>query len=310
MNTPHLPVLFRETIDSIQPSDGARYVDCTVGAGGHAAGILSAAGPSARLLGLDADPAALDVARERLAPFGDRVVLVNSNFGRLADVAREHGFDPVDGIVMDLGLSSMQLDLSERGFSFQREAPLDMRFDPSQPRTAADIVNEASEDELRRILYEYGEERNAPRIARAMVRSRASKRISTTSDLEASVRGAVGPHKGGIHPLTRTYQALRIAVNRELDNLRAALPQAVSLLEAGGRMAVITFHSLEDRIVKEFTRREASECICPPGLPVCVCGHQPSIRLVNRKPVVAAPEEVQRNPRARSAKLRVVEKIV
>jgi 16S rRNA (cytosine1402-N4)-methyltransferase len=272
-------------------------------------GILEAAGPGARLLGLDADAGALELARKRLAPFGDQVALVNSNFADLAKVAREHGFEQVDGVVMDLGISSMQLDLFERGFSFQREAPLDMRFDPKQSVTAADIVNDAGEGELRRILYEYGEERNAPRIARAIVTRRATKRIETTADLAESIRRVVGPHRGGLNPLTRTFQALRIAVNRELDVLRESLPQVVEVLATGGRMAVISFHSLEDRIVKEFTRRESALCICPPGLPVCVCGHQPTLRLVNRKPISPSEEETRRNPRARSAKLRVAEKI-
>lgn len=310
MGDRHIPVLFRETIEALRPRDGGRYVDCTLGAGGHAAGILEAAGPEARLLGLDADPGALDVARERLTRFGDRVVLVNANFAQLAEVARRNGFERVDGVVMDLGISSMQLDLSERGFSFQRDARLDMRFDPKQPVTAADIVNDASEEELRRILYEYGEERNAPRIARAIVSRRASKRIETTEDLALSIRRVVGPHRGGLNPLTRTFQALRIAVNRELDSLRDSLPQVVDVLDRGGRMAVISFHSLEDRIVKEFTRRESALCVCPPGLPVCVCGQQPTLKLVNRKPIIPSEEEMRRNPRARSAKLRVAEKIV
>jgi 16S rRNA (cytosine1402-N4)-methyltransferase len=310
MDDRHIPVLYRETIDALRPRDGGRYIDCTLGAGGHAAGLLEAAGSQARLLGLDADPGALEVAREKLSRFGDRVVLANANFSRLAEVARKHGFAEVDGVVMDLGISSMQLDLSERGFSFQREAPLDMRFDPTQPVTAADIVNDASEEELRRILYEYGEERNAPRIARAIVSRRASKRLETTEDLAVSIRRVVGPHRGGLNPLTRTFQALRIAVNRELDSLRDALPQVVDVLDRGGCMAVISFHSLEDRIVKEFTRRESALCVCPPGLPVCVCGQQPTLKLVNRKPIIPSEEEMRRNPRARSAKLRVAEKIV
>ena len=284
-------------------------MDCTVGGGGHAVGILEAAGPRARLLGLDADPDALAVARQVLAGFGERVRLVNENFRHLAEVARDAGFVPADGVLLDLGVSSMQLERSPRGFSFQREAPLDMRFDPRQSITAADIVNGASERELRTMLYEYGNERNAARIARAIVQRRATRRIETTTDLVKVVVDVVGPHRGGIHPATRTFQALRIAVNRELDNLREALPQAVDILARGGRLAVISFHSLEDRIVKEFMRREASECVCPPGLPACVCGKQPTLRLVGRKPIAPMPEEVARNPRARSAKLRVAEKI-
>jgi len=305
----HIPVLFQETIEALQPRDGAQYVDCTVGAGGHAAGLLDTAGPAARLLGMDADPDALEVARQTLARFGDRVVLVNANFRELAETARDAGFVPADGVLFDLGMSSMQLERSPRGFSFQRDAPLDMRFDPRQPVTAADIVNGADESELRKILYEYGEERNAGRIARAIVRRRAIRKIETTGDLVSIVVSVVGPRRGGINPATRTFQALRIAVNQELESLREALPQAVDILAKGGRLAVISFHSLEDRIVKEFMRRESAECVCPPGLPVCVCGHKPRLRLVTRKPIIPTPEEMRRNPRARSAKLRVAEKI-
>lgn len=310
MDSLHTPVLYPETIESLLPRDGGVYVDCTVGAGGHAAGLLRAAGPGARLLGLDADPDDLEVARARLAEFGDRVRLENANFSRLAEVARAAGFDPADGVLFDLGLSSIQLDRSSRGFSFQREAALDMRFDPRQAISAADIVNGESEAELRRILYEYGEERYAPRIAREIVRRRATQRIETTAELAGLLVALLGPKRDGIHPATRTFQALRIAVNRELESLREALPQALSLLRRGGRLAVISFHSLEDRIVKEFMRYEAASCVCPPGLPVCVCGKQASVRLVHRKPVMVGDEELRRNPRARSARLRVAEKIV
>ena len=306
----HVPVLYREVLDALRPRDYGLYVDGTVGAGGHAAGILEAAGPNARLLGLDADPDALAVATRMLARFGDRVVLVNENFRHLADVARAKGFVPADGVLLDLGVSSMQLDQSKRGFSFRADAPLDMRFDPRQNVTAADIVNSASESELRKILYEFGEERAAPRIARAIVRRRETKRIESTAELAEIVAKAVGARRGGINPATKTFQALRIAVNRELENLREALPQAVEILAKGGRLAVIAFHSLEDRIVKEFMRYEASSCVCPPGLPVCVCGKQPTLKIVNKKPIVPGPEELSRNPRARSAKLRVAEKIV
>ncbi|MGI5835495.1 MAG: 16S rRNA (cytosine(1402)-N(4))-methyltransferase RsmH [Chloroflexota bacterium] len=306
----HVPVMFREVIEALKPRDGGRYVDGTTGAGGHAAGILEAAGPNAKLLGLDADPDALAIAKEKLARFGDRVELVNVNFRHLAEVAREKGFVPADGVLLDLGISSMQLDRSARGFSFRTDSPLDMRFDPRQSVTAADIVNGASEAELRKILYEFGEERAAARIARAIVRRRSTERIETTGQLVDIVSKAVGPRREGINPATKTFQALRIAVNQELESLREALPQALEILAKGGRLAVIAFHSLEDRIVKEFMRHEASECICPPGLPVCVCGKKPSLRLVNKKPQTPAFEEIQRNPRARSAKLRVAEKII
>ncbi len=306
----HISVLYRESIEALSPRDGASYIDCTTGAGGHAEGILEAAGPGARLLGLDADPDALAIARQRLARFGDRVTLVNVNFRTLAETARENGFVPADGVLMDLGLSSMQLDRSPRGFSFQRDEPLDMRFDPRQTVTAADIVNGADELELRKILYEYGEESFAAAIARAIVRRRSTRRIETTKELAEVVARVMGPRRGGKHSATKTFQALRIAVNEELQSLREALPQALGVLAKGGRLAVISFHSLEDRIVKEFMRQEASPCICPPGLPVCVCGKRPTVRLISRKPIVPGAEEIDRNPRARSAKLRVAEKIV
>jgi 16S rRNA (cytosine1402-N4)-methyltransferase len=306
----HIPVLYRESIEALRPRDGASYIDCTVGAGGHAEGLLEAAGPRARLLGLDADPDALAIARERLARFGGRVRLINTNFRTLAETARENGFVPADGVLFDLGMSSMQLERSPRGFSFQRDQPLDMRFDPRQRLTAADIVNSASEVELRRMLHEYGEESRAAAIARAIVRRRSTSRIETTKQLAETVAGAIGQYRGGKHPATKTFQALRIAVNEEMQSLREALPQALEILAKGGRLAVISFHSLEDRIVKEFMRYEASQCICPPGLPVCVCGKQPTIKLVSKKPIVPSAREVELNPRARSAKLRVAEKIV
>lgn len=306
----HAPVLYRETIEALQPADGGSYVDATVGGGGHAAGLLDAAGPRARLLGIDADPDDLAVAGETLARFGERAVLVNANFSDLAKVAGDAGFAPADGVLFDLGMSSMQLDRPGRGFSFQREAPLDMRFDPRQPVTAADIVNGASEAELRKMLYEFGNERNAPRVARAIVNNRAVRRIETTQDLSELIVKVLGPRRDGIHSATKTFQALRIAVNQELESLREALPQALGILREGGRLAVISFHSLEDRIVKEFMRTEASSCICPPGLPVCVCGKRATVRLVHRKVVIPGAEELKLNPRARSAKLRVAEKII
>lgn len=310
MTTRHVSVLYQEVVDALRPKPGGRYLDCTLGAGGHAAAILEAAGEGARLLGLDADPEALALARERLEPFGERARLVNANFRYLVETAREEGFVPLDGVLMDLGLSSMQLDIFSRGFSFRRDGPLDMRFDPRQTVTAADIVNGADELELRKMLYEYGEERHAPRIVRAIVQERSRRRIETTSHLVETVSRVLGPRREGINSATKTFQALRIAVNGELDSLRSALPQALDVLAMGGRLAVISFHSLEDRIVKGFMRHEASDCICPPGLPVCVCGKQPSVRLISRKPIVAMADEVAANPRARSAKLRVAEKIV
>lgn len=289
----HVPVLAREVLAYLEPRPGGRYIDATVGAGGHAALILEASAPDGRLLGIDADPAALDLARRRLASFGQRVILVRARFSALDEVARAHGFVGVDGVLMDLGVSSMQLEDPARGFSFQRTGPLDMRISPEEPVTAAQLVNTLGEKELAELLWRYGEERLARRIARAIVARRRIQPFETTTDL-AEVIAAVAPRRGGLHPATRTFQALRIAVNRELEELEAALPQAVSLLRPGGRLVVISFHSLEDRMVKQFFRTAST-------------GPQPRLRVLTRKPVVPAQDEVQRNPRSRSAKLRVAE---
>ncbi len=300
----HVPVLYQEVINGLQPRPGGRYIDGTVGAGGHAGGVLAASSPDGRVLGLDADPEALAVARERLAPYGERFVLAHADFRELGRVARRHGFDPVDGILLDLGLSSLQLDAPERGFAFQEEGPLDMRFDPSQPTTAADLVNRLPEAELADLIYRYGEEPASRRIARAIV---ARRPVQTTAELAEIVRRAVPGHYKR-HPATRTFQALRIAVNEELESLSAVLPQAVELLKPGGRLAVITFHSLEDRLVKDFLRKEARGCHCPPETPTCVCGHVATLRILTRHPIQPGDAEVQRNPRSRSAKLRIAEK--
>lgn len=303
----HIPVLFQTVLNGLQVRPGGRYIDATVGGGGHAAGILVASAPDGCLLGLDRDPAAVEVAGDRLASHAGRVVLVHSSFGRLAEIARASHFVPADGILFDLGLSSLQLADSARGFAFMAEGPLDMRFDPaSDAPTAATLVNELSLEELATILYQYGEETQARRIARAIV---AARPLHTTKKLAAVVERAVR-RRGRIHPATRTFQALRIAVNEELAVLETALPQAVQVLAPGGRLAVISFHSLEDRMVKRFLRRESRDCICPPGLPVCVCGHQATLRLVERKPIRPTADEVAANPRARSARLRVAERLV
>lgn len=293
-------------LSALAPRPGGRFIDATVGTGGHAAGVLATTAPHGQLLGLDRDLAALAVARERLSTYGERVRLVQASFADLAAIARTQGFVAVDGVLFDLGLSSLHLADPSRGFSFQAEGPLDMRFDPTQDLTAADLVNNLSMNDLAELLYQYGEERESRRIARAIVQARP---IRTTRQLAEVVARAVGGRRGRIHPATRTFQALRIAVNDELAQLQAALPQAVALLRPGGRLAVITFHSLEDRIVKEFMRRESRDCICEPGLPVCVCGHTASLRLITRKPITPSAEEVQANPRSRSAKLRVAEKV-
>ncbi len=303
---PHLPVLYQRVLQYLRPHSGGRYVDGTVGAGGHAYGILEASRPHGLLLGLDLDPQALALAQAHLSPFGERFTLREASYTTLAEQIRSLGWPGVDGILLDLGLSSMQLDTPERGFSFREDAPLDMRFSPRALQTAADLVNTLPQEELADLLYRYGEERRSRRIARAII---AARPIRTTRQLAEIVVRAVPGGGARIHPATRTFQALRIAVNRELENIEAVLPQALTALNPGGRLVVISFHSLEDRIVKHFLRRESRDCICPPEQPICTCQHKAQIRLVTRKPVTASPEEVRANPRARSAKLRVAEKL-
>lgn len=301
----HQPVLYHEIILALQPKNGGRYVDGTIGAGGHARGILEASAPDGRLLGLDVDPQALALARETLAPYGERVRLARASYTSLPGQLAALGWEAVDGILLDLGLSSMQLDTPGRGFSFQQDAPLDMRFDPQTALTAADLVNSLPGDELADMLYRYGEEPAARRIAQAIIRARP---LRTTLEL-ASVIEAVLPRTGRIHPATRTFQALRIAVNAELEQVEAALPQAVAGLRPGARLAVISFHSLEDRLVKEYFRRESRDCLCPARQPICTCGHHATLKEVNRKPITPGADEIAANPRARSAKLRIVKKL-
>lgn len=303
---PHYPVLYHEIIHALQPRSTGNYVDGTLGAGGHAWGILQASNPSGRLLGLDVDPQALQLARERLAPFGSRAVIVQASYTELRQQLDILGWEEVDGILLDLGLSSMQLDTAERGFSFQVDAPLDMRFDPRNLLTAADLVNTLPEAELADILYNFGEERRSRQVARAIVRARP---IHTTLRLAEVVAGATRSGSPGIHPATRTFQALRIAVNQELEALQAVMPQAIASLAPGGRLAVIAFHSLEDRLVKQFFRQESRDCLCPPRQPICTCGHRATIKEITRRPVRPAEAEVRENPRSRSARLRVAEKL-
>ncbi len=305
MAAPHLPVLYKEIIHALQPKAGGRYVDGTLGAGGHSAGILEASAPTGEVLAFDLDPQAIQIARARLASFGRRVHIIQASYVEMAQSAASLGWDKVDGIVLDLGVSSMQLDTAERGFSFLQDAPLDMRFSPNASLSAADLVNSLAEGELADILYRYGEERLSRRLARAIVQNRP---LETTRQLADLVLKTIGK-KERIHPATRTFQALRIAVNSELEVVESVLPIAIALLKPGGRLAVISFHSLEDRIVKETFRRESTDCLCPPRQPVCTCGHRASVKQVNRKPIEAGEAEVQENSRARSAKLRVVEKL-
>lgn len=304
----HIPVLLNEVLLGLAVQPGGRYLDATVGGGGHATAILEAAFPDGQLLGLDCDPEAALRAAKRLSGFDERARVVHASYSRLQKVAEAAGWLPSDGVLFDLGFSSWQVDAPERGFAFRLDGPLDMRFDTSQTGpSAADLVNSLSEFELENLLRQYGEETRSRRIVRAIV---AARPITTTQHLAEVILKALGRGKREpLHPATRTFQALRIAVNRELDVLTAALPQAVATLRPGGRLAVITFHSLEDRIVKHFFKQEARGCICPPKVPVCMCGRQPTLKIVTQKAQGPSPEEVAANPRSRSAKLRVAEKL-
>ena len=305
----HRPVLLDECIDALQIKPDGVYVDGTLGRAGHSSEIVRRL-TTGRLIALDRDETALAAARERLADYMDRVTLVHSNFSSLGEVLDGLGVDSVDGMLFDLGVSSPQLDDASRGFSYKQDAPLDMRMDASAPLTARELVNTASYEELRRILYEYGEERYAPQIAKAICAAREQKTVETTLELAELIRGAM-PAKAlreKQHPAKRSFQAIRIAVNDELSELPPMLDAAEAHLKPGGRLAVITFHSLEDRIVKQKLRELATGCICPPEFPVCVCGRTPKMKLVTRKPIVSGEAELHENPRARSAKLRVAEK--
>ena len=302
---PHQPVLYKEIIHALQPHDGGRYVDGTLGAGGHARGILEASAPDGQLLGLDVDPQALALARKTLAPYEQRTHLVQASYISLLAQLSQLGWKAVDGIVLDLGVSSMQFDTPERGFSFMNDASLDMRFDPSMLQSAADLVNEYSERELADLIYRFGEERDARKIARAIVKARP---LHTTRELAAIIE-AISPRRGDrIHPATRTFQALRIAVNEELTSVEAVLPQALAGLRSGGRLAVISFHSLEDRIVKDFFREQSKDLIIPPYEQIYVQERKATLKEVNRKPITPGEDEIKSNPRARSAKLRIAEK--
>jgi len=303
-DTPHIPVLLEPILETLLPA--RRIIDGTLGAGGHSAALLEAGAES--LLGLDRDPQALALARVALAPFGDRAHIVHASYADMTTEAQQLDWKAVDAILLDVGVSSMQFDTPERGFSFRYEAPLDMRFDPtSDTPTAADMINLWDADELADIFYHYGEEHDSRRIARAIVQARP---LETTTALAAAIERAVPRRRDDkIHPATRVFQALRIAVNDELGTLARTLPHAIDLLVVGGHLAVISFHSLEDRIVKDSFRLASTDCICPPKTPICVCGHHASVRLITKKPITADEAEIARNPRSRSAKLRIVEKL-
>jgi len=302
----HLPVLYHEIIHAIRPHDEGLYVDGTVGAGGHAWGLLNESSPNGKLLGLDIDPEAIEISRNRLKEFGGRVYLQRVSYTSLRSQLELLGWSWVDGILLDLGVSSMQLDTVDRGFSFRKDASLDMRFDPDGNTTAFDLVNKLPERDLADIIYKFGEEKKSRQIARKIVNKRP---IESTLQLANVIEKVIQPRRGKIHPATRTFQALRIATNNELKALETVLPQAVRALTSGGRLAVISFHSLEDRIVKQFFQRESRDCICPPKQPVCNCGHTALIKLVTPKLIRPKEEEIYRNPRSRSSRLRVAEKV-
>ena len=303
----HIPVLYQETLEALDLHPGGRYIDATLGGGGHAEGILTATSPNGVLLGLDASPDAITRTSKRLAQFGERVTFVHSNFRNLKQIATEHGFRQVDGILLDLGLSSHQLDDPSQGFSFQDEGPLDMRLDFTQGETAAEVINRLDATELANILYQYGEGRQSRRIARFIVSARP---IYTTAQLADVISKAVGGRRGARkHPATRSFQALRIYINDELGALESVLPQALDLLQPGGILAVISFHSLEDRIVKHYFRHESKNCVCPPGLPICQCDHKARITELHRKGISPTAEEITNNPRSRSARLRAARKL-
>ena len=304
--TSHIPVMLEACMRLMDPKPGRNYADGTLGAGGHSEAILKASSPDGKLMSFDLDPAAIDIARERLEPYGSRVRIIKDSYVNLGCYAEENS---LDGFIVDLGVSSMQLDRQDRGFSFLQDGPLDMRFSPEQSLTAADLVNGLPEEELARILWLYGEERKSRQIAAMICAERERNQIVTTAQLRDVILSAVGSSREKIHPATRSFQAIRIAVNRELDAVEAVLPAAVKALKPGGRLLVISFHSLEDRIVKNYFKTESKDCLCPPEQPVCTCGHKAVLRELTRHPVTADDEEIKLNPRARSAKLRAAVKL-
>lgn len=302
----HIPVLYHEVLEHLQPRPNGRYLDGTVGAGGHTAGILEASSPKGQVLAFDRDPEAITFARQRLAGYGERVTFVNANYADMGSIAPAAGFAECHGILLDLGLSSRQLDSDERGFSFLREGPLDMRFDTTQGETAADLINNLTETELADIFWRYGEDRQSRKWAKLIV---ANRPLATTTQLADLIAAQVKVRKR-IHPATQIFQALRIAVNRELESVEKGVQAAIALLAKNGRLAIISFHSLEDRLVKQTFRQLSQGCICPPEQPICTCEQQPILRLIKRKAIQASAEEIATNPRSRSARLRVAEKIV
>jgi 16S rRNA (cytosine1402-N4)-methyltransferase len=309
MKLVHLPVMPGEVVRYLGCKPGGSYVDGTLGGGGHTLEILKATGPGGRVIGIDRDGDAIAAAERVLEPYTDRVLILRENFKDIKALLSARGIDKVDGIVLDLGVSSFQLERPERGFSFRFDTRLDMRMDRTQELTAYELVNELPPAELERIIRTYGEERRARQISRAIERARLLKPIETTGELARIVLEVVSKRPGKIHPATKVFQALRIAVNDELENLKVGLGDSVETLGRGGRMVVISFHSLEDRIVKNFFRDLSRGCVCPPRIPKCVCGKKPSVRLLTRKALTPTPREIDTNPRARSARLRAIEKL-
>lgn len=308
----HRTVLLNETVELIAPASGGFYVDATLGIGGHASLILKAGG-DVELLGIDQDREALRLAAERLREHKERIRLVHGNFSEIRDILKSEKIDQVDGIVADLGVSSLQFDSPERGFSFRFDAPLDMRMDPdADTETAAEMLERLSEEEIANLIYQFGEERFSRRIARRIVERReAGDPVKTTTDLARLVEKAVRKNKKDkIHPATKTFQALRIAVNRELEILERFITDSIDVLKKDGRLAIITFHSLEDRIVKQIFQKQSGKCFCPPRFPKCVCGAEKKVEILTRKPVVPSDTEIEENPRARSAKLRACSKLI
>jgi 16S rRNA (cytosine1402-N4)-methyltransferase len=311
MEFAHKSVLLKETVDSLNIKEDGIYVDGTLGGGGHSEEILKRLGPAGRLIGIDRDEEALNAASERLKKYGNKFQAVHSNYGDMPEVLKTLGLRKVDGIVLDLGVSSYQLDNAERGFSYMADAPLDMRMDQTQSMTAYDIVNDYSEYDLTRIIREYGEDKCARSIASHIVEARNVKPVSTTGELVEIIRHSIPMklQKSGGHPAKRTFQAIRIELNQELTVLRDCIDSLIDSLEENGRLSIITFHSLEDRIVKEAFRRNEKPCTCPPSFPVCVCGKKSKGHVVTRKPVLPGEEEMQENSRSKSAKLRVFERV-
>ena len=312
MEFSHVPVLYYEIMEIMRPQPGEIFVDCTLGGGGHSRGFLERTSPEGKLIGIDQDVDALQAAKKNLACFEDRVTFVHSNYERLGEILEKFAPDGVDGILFDLGVSSYQLDEAERGFSYMQDAPLDMRMNQSRDFSAYDVVNRYSESELHRIIKEYGEENWAKRIAQFIVNERKQKPIQTTGELVEIIKKAIpkGARMEGGHPAKRTFQAIRIEVNAELDVLTNTIETAAKMLRKGGRLGIISFHSLEDRIVKEKFRYLAADCVCPPELPFCQCDKQSEVKILTRKPVVATEKEAQENSRSKSAKFRAVEKII